>query len=94
MKIIFTQRSKSDILEIISYIAQDNPQAARELTDSIFDSIKNLDRFPFMGRIVPEYSEETIREILKGQYRIVYKINSSMEEIYIVTIHHSKRSMP
>ena len=93
MKILFTKRSKTDILEIIRYISQDNPLAANELADSIFDSIKNLDKFPHLGRVVPEYSEETIREIIKGQYRIVYKIDQPTEEIYILTIHHSNRPM-
>ena len=44
-----------------------------------------------MGRIVPEYGDETIREIIKGQYRIVYKIDSKKDSIVIVTIHHAKR---
>ena len=93
MKILFTPRSKSDISEIVHYISQDNPQAARDWAKSIFDSIKSLENFPSLGRIVPEYSEDTIREIIKGQYRIVYKINQFEEEIYIVTIHHSNRLM-
>jgi addiction module RelE/StbE family toxin len=91
MKILFTSRAKSDISEIVQYISQDSPQAAREWSESIFESIKSLEEFPSLGRIVPEYSEESIREIIKGQYRIVYKINQSEEEIYIVTLHHSKR---
>jgi len=91
MKILFTPRFKSDISEIVHYISQDNPNAATDWSKSIFDSIKSLENFPLLGRIVPEYSEDTIRELIKGQYRIVYKINQSEEEIYILTIHHSKR---
>lgn len=91
MKILFTPRFKSDISEIVHYISQDNPKAARDWSKSIFQSIKSLENFPSLGQIVPEYSEGTIRELLKGQYRIVYKINQSEEEIYILTIHHSKR---
>ena len=93
MKILFTSRAKSDISEIVDFISQDNPQAARKWAESIFDSIMSLEEFPFIGRIVPEYSEESIREIIQGQYRIVYKVNQSEEEIYIVAIHHSKRLM-
>ena len=40
MKIHFTTRSKSDITEIVEYISQDNPQAAREWANSIFNSTK------------------------------------------------------
>jgi len=91
MKVFFTARSKSDISEIVRYISQDNHQAAKNWIKSIFNAIKNLEKFPSLGRIVPEYSEETIRELIKGQYRIVYKINQSEAKIYIITVHHSKR---
>ncbi len=93
MKIHFTTRSRSDILDIVYYISQDNPQAAGEWANSIFDSVKSLKKIPELGRIVPEYSEDTIREIIKDQYRIVYKIDQLKKEIYILTVHHSKRLM-
>jgi toxin ParE1/3/4 len=91
MKIYFTSGSKSDIAEIVETISHDNPQAANEWVNSIFNSVKKLIDFPEMGRIVPEYSEDTIREIIKGQYRIVYKINRPGKEIVIITVHHSRR---
>jgi len=93
MNIYFTTRSKYDIAEIVEYISQDNPQAARSWANSIFDEIRKLNDFHRIGRIVPEYSEDTIREIIKGQYRIVYKINQAEEEIDIIAVHHSKRLM-
>jgi len=80
MKILFTPRSKSDITEIVHFISQDNPKAAANWTKSIFESIKSLENFPSSGLIVPEYSEDTIRELIKGQYHIVYKMNQSAEE--------------
>ena len=91
MKIQFTTRSKSDIAEIVEYISQENPQAAGNLANSLFESINQLIDFPEIGRVVPEYSEETIREIIFDQYRIVYKISKSSQEIYIITVHHSRR---
>lgn len=91
MKIQFTTRSKSDIAEIVELVSQDNPQTARNLANSLFTSIKQLIDFPEIGRVVPEYSEETIREIIFSQYRIVYKINKFNQEIYIITVYHSRR---
>jgi toxin ParE1/3/4 len=93
MKIYFTTRAKSDMAEIVEYISQDNPQAAKKWANAIFDSVNGLDDFPEIGRIVPEYAEDTIREIIIGQYRIVYKINQPQKEIYIITVHHSRRRM-
>jgi len=91
MNIFFTSRAKTDISEIAHNISQDNPSAARKLISSFNDSIKNLVDFPLLGRVVPEYSEDSIRELIIGQYRIVYKFNEHKKEIYIITIHHSNR---
>jgi len=91
MKIYFTTRAKSDIAEIVEFISADNPKAAKKWANSVFDTVKKLYDFPETGRIVPEYSEETIREIIKGKYRIIYKINRRRKEIYIITVYHSSR---
>ena len=93
MKIFFSSNAKSDLSEIVHYISEDNPQAAREWTNSIFESVKKLSCFPKLGRIVPEYFEDSIREIIKGQYRIVYKISQVDKNICIIAIHHSKRPL-
>lgn len=91
MKIFISSSAKLDFSEIVQYIADDNPTAARNWFKEINDTIMNLSSFPNLGRIVPEYSDETIREIIKGQYRIVYRINIDKESICIIAIHHSKR---
>jgi toxin ParE1/3/4 len=43
-----------------------------------------------MGRVVPEFNIENLRERISGNYRVVYRINKS-QNIEIVTIHHSAR---
>ncbi|MCK5147293.1 type II toxin-antitoxin system RelE/ParE family toxin [bacterium] len=91
MRIFISSSAKLDLSEIVQYIADDNPKAARDWFKEIKDAIINLSSFPTLGRIVPEYSDETIREIIKGQYRIVYRINIDKESICIIAIHHSKR---
>ncbi|RQV98739.1 type II toxin-antitoxin system RelE/ParE family toxin [bacterium] len=91
MKIFISSSAKSDLSEIVQYIANDNPKAARDWFHEIKDAITKLSSFPNLGRIVPEYSDDTIRELIKGQYRIIYRINMDKESICIIAIHHSKR---
>lgn len=91
MNIIFSSLAKSDLEEIIKFISDDKPIAAKNWANSIKDTINKLEQFPRLGRVVPEYSEDSIREIIKGQYRIVYKIDEKKNNIVIITIHHSKR---
>jgi plasmid stabilization system protein ParE len=45
-----------------------------------------------VGRKVPEIQDEKIREILEGNYRIVYRIVSE-NQIDILTIHHCARDL-
>ena len=94
MKVFISSNAKLDLSETVKYIADDNPGAARDWFKDIEDSIKKLASFPNPGRIVPEYSDDHIREIIKGQHRIVYRINLDDETICIIAVHHSKRHLP
>lgn len=44
------------------------------------------------GKIVPEINKENIRELIEGNYRIIYKIVQD-NRIDILTIHHSARDL-
>ena len=63
-KIVFTKPAISDLESLVSYIARDNPQAAERFGYAIVEKAEKLDQFPFLGRIVPEFKIETIREII------------------------------
>ena len=71
----------------------DKPKAAQKWAAEIKKSVIKLADYPRLGRIVPEFSDDSIREIIKGQYRIVYKINFEKDTVAILTIHHSKRHL-
>jgi len=45
---------------------------------------------PLIGRIVPEVGQNDIREIITGNYRIIYQTKVK-ESAYILTVHHSSR---
>ncbi|MFQ5651778.1 MAG: type II toxin-antitoxin system RelE/ParE family toxin [bacterium] len=91
MRIVFSSRAKADLAECVKFIAYDKPQAARKWAAHIRQSVLKLSDHPKIGRAVPEYGDESIRDIIKGQYRIVYKIDEKNDTVVIVTIHHTKR---
>ncbi|NIR50813.1 type II toxin-antitoxin system RelE/ParE family toxin [candidate division KSB1 bacterium] len=72
MKIVFSSRAKTDLAEGVKFIAYDKPQAAQKWAANIRQSVSKLSDSPQMGRMGPEYGDESIREIIKGQHRIVY----------------------
>lgn len=87
VKVIWTDFAIEDLRSIHNYIAQDSKIYASRFVEKIILRIDQLETHPKSCRIVPEFNIETIRELIEGNYRIVYKINK--EHIGIVRIHHS-----
>lgn len=89
MKISLSKLSLSDLSEIKDYIKKDSINYAKVFIQKIIDSIKILRDFPKIGRVVPEFKDENIREIFVKNYRIIYRIEN--ETIFIVTVIHGAR---
>ncbi|MCK4377763.1 MAG: type II toxin-antitoxin system RelE/ParE family toxin [Deltaproteobacteria bacterium] len=70
----------------------DNPTAAQKWVDNIFKKVGLLQFSPEIGRIVPEIERREIRELIFGNYRIIYRFEKT--NISILTIRHSKQILP
>ena len=90
VEIIWTPFALEDLQSIHDYIAKDSPTYAIRFTDKLVDRVDILIDHPEAGKIVPEFENESIRELIEGSYRIIYIIRS-ITEITIVRIHHSAR---
>src|SRR5262249_30090097 len=53
------------------YIAQSSQRYALQMVDRITNRSKQIGQFPRSGRMVPEFSSDTIREVFEGSYRII-----------------------
>ena len=93
MIIEFSQRAVSQIADIVRFIAADKPGAAKKWANAIEQSVIKLADFPYIGRIVPEFVDESIRELLYGEYRIVYKTDDKLSRIVIISLYHARRLM-
>lgn len=92
MKLIWSPLSINRLNEISDFISEDSPEAARRWIDDLFQKVERIEKFPQSGRLVPEIGRKDIREILFGNYRIIYRIIPT--EIDILTIRHSKQRLP
>ncbi len=92
VKIVWSKTALLDLKNIFDYIAKDSKYYAVRFVDRIIVSVDQLENFPYSGRIVPEKNNETIREIIFGNYRIFYKIISP-NKISILRIHHSAKNV-
>ncbi len=79
----------NDLLQIYIYISSDSLYYANKTTNNILTGLEDLTLFPYMGRKVPEYNINNIRELIYKPYRIIYEIESN--EILIRRIWHSSR---
>jgi len=92
VEINWTIRALDDLEDIAQYISKDSEKYAKITIQKLFNSPDVLSQNPKLGRVVPEFKIETIREIIKGNYRIVYKIISA-KSIDILAVHHSARHL-
>lgn len=92
-EIVWSESALQDIEQIGNYIALDSVRYSEITVNRLFVKTQILEVFPNMGRIVPEYQLEWLREIIEGSYRIVYKIDQKSDRIEIVTVHHSKQQL-
>jgi plasmid stabilization system protein ParE len=92
MKIIWSPIAIDRASEIAAYIAQDKPSAAENWINTVFSKVEHLKSSPEIGRIVPEINNNYFRELIYGNYRIIYRIEK--KQISILTIRHGKQILP
>jgi addiction module RelE/StbE family toxin len=92
VQINWTFQARDDLRNIADYISKDSVQYAKIQTLRIKSRTKILTKHPKIGRVVPEIENQAIRELIFGNYRIIYKVIST-NRIDILTIHHSARDL-
>lgn len=92
IRVEWTNQAIDRIGQIADFIALDSPQAAIGWTEALFAKEEFLQLNPRVGRIVPEYNSEEIREIILGNYRLVYRIQE--EVISVLTVKSCRQKRP
>jgi plasmid stabilization system protein ParE len=90
-KVIWTHPALDDLNDIIQHIAKDSPAYSERFGIHVAKAPKRLVKFPYSGRIVPEFNQETIRELIYGSYRIIYLIKEG--DCYVTAIIHGSRDI-
>lgn len=88
-EIRWTEQAASDLEAIAEYIARDSPHYASLFCIKVLNEIELLERFPMLGRIVPETDDPSIRELLFGNYRIIYR--TKPDAVQLLSIYHGSR---
>ena len=85
----WTRQAVDDIESICEFIGKDSFQYAQMFSHDVIKAVKRIEFFPLSGRIVPEFSHKKLREVIRGNYRIIYRVHDDTVEI--LTIYHSAR---
>lgn len=92
VQINWTQQSISDLKDIAEYISKDSKIYAKLQVIRIKQRSKILYTQIYSGKIVPEINNKHTRELIEGNYRIIYKVVSNLR-VDILTVHHSARDL-
>ncbi len=82
----------ADLAEIVSYVAPDNPDAARMLGNALLDVALSLSETPYKGSPYARFAG--VRKLTLRPYKIFYRINESKKLVEVLRFWHSARSEP
>jgi addiction module RelE/StbE family toxin len=90
-QVVWSPTALEDLEAIASYISRDSVSYAGTVVTRIINSTRNLEKFPFAGRVVPEFGSKAIREVFVYSYRIIYRIED--ETVTVAAVIHGRREL-
>ncbi|WP_293305896.1 type II toxin-antitoxin system RelE/ParE family toxin [Pedobacter sp. UBA5917] len=90
-KIVWTEIAIDDLNNIANFHSQYSDRFTSALIKKLFNKPKILKEMPELGRVVPERDHESIRELIEGNYRIIYFFDQEADLVEILTVHHSSQ---
>lgn len=92
VQIKWLKSAKIDLKEIYDFISLDSKRYAKHQVEKIQSKTEILKTGIIIGKKVSEIDNEKVREILEGNYRIIYRIISK-NEIHILLVHHGAKDL-
>jgi len=87
----WTKPALDDLEDITEYISRDSKVYAERFAIRVIDAVKRLEHFPYSGRLVPEFNDENIRELIYGAYRVIYVVRGLI--CYVTAVVHGSRDI-
>lgn len=90
MRVIWSDPALYELASIREYIATDSPLTAEKFTLELHNQVdETLQDFPKYGRKIPELDRDDFREIIHGNYRVMYRIKK--EVLSILAVRNSRQ---
>lgn len=92
MKVLWTDQAFERLAEIEEYIARDDPATAERFIDRLIERSQALAGHPGLGHTLPELPGSGFRELVEGNYRIVYRLQG--DSVVVLTVFEGHRRLP
>jgi plasmid stabilization system protein ParE len=94
VRLTWSSVAQRDLDEIEAYINAENPGAADSFCAQLVRQIDRLKEFPELGSVVPEFPDGDLRQLVHGNYRILYRVAHAQSAVKIVRVWHGARDFP
>lgn len=91
MKIVWSPTAIRRGEAIVDFIKSDRPQAASDWLDELLERLDLLTELPEQGRIVPDWPESPLRELIFDPVRVIYEVFD--DHIVIHTLSHFRQEL-
>ena len=91
---MWAETAMADLLEAAAFVRSEQPAAAQHLFAEIDRSTKVLRTHPKLGRVVPEFDNPFLRELVVIPHRVIYRILPQQRSVEVLAVVHSARRLP
>ncbi len=92
MRVVWSERALARLQQLHDYIARDQPINARRVIQRLLDRETQLATHPRSGRLVPEYEDPEVRELIEPPYRVLYRVDA--DTVIVLSVRHSAERLP
>jgi toxin ParE1/3/4 len=91
MNVFWTETAIQHLLSIHSYVSQTSPAYAQRLVDRLTRRSEQFATFPKSGRVVAEFGNDRVREVVADSYRIIYYIKLDQQIDVLAVLHGAQQ---
>ncbi|MBU0653506.1 MAG: type II toxin-antitoxin system RelE/ParE family toxin [Gammaproteobacteria bacterium] len=90
MQVVLAESALEDLQAILDWYQQEKvPDVGQRLVDDILNQAGQIEGHPMSGRMVPEFQNPKLRELIRPPFRIVYLLEDDV--CSIVRVWRSER---
>jgi toxin ParE1/3/4 len=88
-RVVWAESALADVEAIAAYIARDSEHYASVIVERMLEAAASLATHAERGRVVPEYHDASIREVLVYSWRLIYRMELNV--VAVLTVVHQKQ---